>query len=125
MKRQFYVALTLCGFVTASGYAQEKSTTTVEDNNMEEIVIYNQRLQLPSTLKNRNITVVGQDQIKQLPVSSVNELLSFVAGVDLRQRGPNGTQADLSIDEWSKDFGSPNGTQFAQYSYSIRGCGTH
>ncbi|WP_158961623.1 TonB-dependent receptor plug domain-containing protein [Myroides fluvii] len=97
MKPQFYVALTVCSFFAVAGNAQEKNTTTVADN-MEEIVIYNQRLQLPSTLKNRNITIVGQDQIKQLPVSSVNELLSFVAGVDLRQRGPNGTQADLSID---------------------------
>src|SRR5690606_12287921 len=29
---------------------------------------------------------------------SVNELLSYVAGVDLRQRGPFGTQSDVSID---------------------------
>lgn len=97
MKRKLYVTLTVWSFLSVVGYAQEKSTTTVEDQ-IDEIVIYNQRLQLPSTLKNRNISIIGQDQIQQLPVSSVNELLSFVAGVDLRQRGPNGTQADLSMD---------------------------
>lgn len=97
MKRKLYVTLMVWSFLSVVGYAQEKGTTTLEDQ-IDEIVIYNQRLQLPSTLKNRNISIIGQDQIQQLPVSSVNELLSFVAGVDLRQRGPNGTQADLSMD---------------------------
>ncbi|MGG5505720.1 MULTISPECIES: TonB-dependent receptor plug domain-containing protein [unclassified Myroides] len=97
MKRIFFIPLVCCSFLSVVSHAQEKNTKVTEEE-MEEIVIYNQRLQLPSTLKNRNITIVGQDQIRQLPVSSVHELLSFVAGVDLRQRGPNGTQADLSID---------------------------
>ncbi|MEC4112515.1 TonB-dependent receptor [Myroides pelagicus] len=84
-------------------FAQENGEKTkgikeTETTNIEEIVIYNQRLQLPSTLKNRNITIIDQQVIKQLPVSSVNELLSYSAGVDIRQRGPFGTQADLSID---------------------------
>lgn len=93
------VLLSLMLSVISSGYAQEKTTSEQEiTNNIEEIVIYNQRLQLPSSLKNRNITILSKEQIKQLPVSSVNELLSYAAGVDLRQRGPFGTQADLSID---------------------------
>ena len=72
---------------------QEKEAT-----NMQEIVIYNQRLQLPETLKNRNITIINAEEIKQLPVNSVNELLSYATGVDVRQRGPQGAQADISID---------------------------
>ena len=33
-----------------------------------------------------------------MPVKSINEALSFIAGVDVRQRGAFGAQADISID---------------------------
>ncbi|HWK99891.1 MAG TPA: TonB-dependent receptor, partial [Parapedobacter sp.] len=36
--------------------------------------------------------------IDALPARSLNELLSHVSGVDIRQRGPFGAQADISID---------------------------
>src|SRR5690606_15934137 len=49
--------------------------------------------------------------IESLPVQSVNELLSYVAGVDVRQRGPWGSQADISID----------GGTFEQVTYLING----
>lgn len=63
-----------------------------------EVVITENRLQLPFTKQNRNIQVVDRQQIDALPGRSLNELLSYVAGVDLRQRGPFGSQADVSID---------------------------
>lgn len=97
MKKIFLSQIAL--FATLSVFAQTNDSDNKEQQlKMEEIVIYNQRLQLPSTLKNRNITVIGQQEIAQLPVASINELLSYAAGVDIRQRGPFGTQADLSID---------------------------
>ena len=37
-----------------------------------------------------------QDEIQQLPVLSVSELLEYLPGIDLRQRGPLSTQADVS-----------------------------
>src|SRR5699024_7929868 len=46
----------------------------------------------------RNIEILNRKDISQLPVSSVQELLAFVTGVDIRQRGPFGAQADISID---------------------------
>jgi iron complex outermembrane receptor protein len=35
--------------------------------------------------------------IRQLPVQNLNELLAYIPGIDLRQRGPNGVQADVGI----------------------------
>jgi len=64
----------------------------------DSVVIRDNRLQLPMLLQNRNITILSKEQIRQLPVKSVNELLSYVAGVDIRQRGPWGVQSDVSID---------------------------
>ncbi|MFN0200003.1 MAG: TonB-dependent receptor plug domain-containing protein, partial [Bacteroidia bacterium] len=43
------------------------------------------------------LQVIDKQQIAQMPVQSVTELLSYVAGIDLRQRGVGGVQADLSV----------------------------
>src|SRR5690606_15190860 len=53
--------------------------------------------------QNRNVTILDRKVIESLPVNSVNELLAYVAGIDVRQRGPQGTQADISINGGSFD----------------------
>jgi len=80
---------------------EPRSHTSQTDTNMislNEVIITENRLQLPFTKQNRNIQVIDRQQIEALPARSLNELLSYVAGVDLRQRGPFGSQADISID---------------------------
>ncbi len=80
--------------ISGWSFGQEKKDTT----RVEEIVIQENRLQIPFNQTARNIQVVTKDEIARLPVKSINELLSYIGGVDLRQRGPMGTQADVSID---------------------------
>ncbi|MBW7913509.1 MAG: TonB-dependent receptor plug domain-containing protein, partial [Taibaiella sp.] len=65
---------------------------------LDSVVISGNRIEEAYGRENRNIEVLDSRQIRALPVKSTNELLSYVAGVDLRQRGPVGTQADVSID---------------------------
>ena len=78
---------------TLTAHAQQDTTT-----KLNEIVIKEKRIQLPFSKQNRNIWIIDQEKIKSLPVRSVSELLSYVSGVDVRQRGPGGAQADISID---------------------------
>ncbi|HTO14575.1 MAG TPA: TonB-dependent receptor [Edaphocola sp.] len=87
-----YTGLLLLLLTPFSIKAQKQST------ELEDIVISSDRLQIPFKNQNRNIITLSADQIKNLPVSSLNDLLTFVAGVDVRQRGPNGAQADIGID---------------------------
>ncbi|WP_437921289.1 TonB-dependent receptor plug domain-containing protein [Sphingobacterium sp. LRF_L2] len=63
-----------------------------------EVIIYGNRLQIPFEQQNRNIQILDRQQIEALPAKSINELLTYVSGVDIRQRGPFGSQADISID---------------------------
>jgi iron complex outermembrane receptor protein len=64
----------------------------------KEITIEEKRLSgLPFAQAPRNIQVINRDEILALPAQSVAEVLTWVAGVDLRQRGPQGAQADLTI----------------------------
>lgn len=45
----------------------------------------------------RIITVVMPSQISHAPVNSINDILKNLAAIDLRQRGPNDVQADISM----------------------------
>ncbi|MFZ4786399.1 MAG: TonB-dependent receptor, partial [Flavobacteriales bacterium] len=45
----------------------------------------------------RNVQLITAKELEQLPVKTFNEALLYVSGVDMRQRGPLGAQADLSI----------------------------
>jgi vitamin B12 transporter len=92
MKRTLLPILILTSVVAL---AQETKQDTTKLN---EIIISENRLQTPFSKQARNIQLITKDQIAQLPVKSINEVLSYIAGVDVRQRGPFGTQADISID---------------------------
>lgn len=80
----------------AIGQTEPEDSSTLKALN--EITIQDSRIQIPFSQQNRNITIVDRMVINTLPVKSVNELLLYVAGVDVRQRGPWGTQADIGID---------------------------
>lgn len=69
-----------------------------EIEQLEELIIEENRMQIPFQNVTRNIQVVTKEDIKKMPVTSINELLAYVGGVDIRQRGPFGMQADISID---------------------------
>jgi len=45
----------------------------------------------------RDVQVITKKDIQSLPVRSVNELLGYVSGLDIRERGPFGAQTDLSM----------------------------
>ncbi len=45
----------------------------------------------------RTVTVLERAQIEKIPASSVNDLLRYVASVEVKSRSPFGTQSDISI----------------------------
>ncbi len=72
------------------------STSLLTENNLNEInIVGNHRNIYSENL--RVITSITKEQIKNLPVQNVNELLDYLPGIDVRQRGTNGVQADVSM----------------------------
>ncbi|KAA8482889.1 iron complex outermembrane receptor protein [Arcticibacter tournemirensis] len=67
-------------------------------HTLDEIVVNESRIQLPFKKQNRNIQVLDRAMINGMAVKSINELLTYAGGVDVRQRGPWGTQTDIGID---------------------------
>lgn len=100
MVRFFVFSLVLAFFFNPL-FAQVSVSTTIDSslgNNLDEVIIQGNRIQIPFSKENSNLIVLDKSLIASLPVASVPELLSFVAGIDVRQRGPFGTQADIRID---------------------------
>ncbi|MDR2685043.1 MAG: TonB-dependent receptor, partial [Prevotellaceae bacterium] len=65
-------------------------------NGLPAIDVYGTRNPLISE-QLRVVYSISREEIAQLPVQDINELLDCLPGIDARQRGANGVQADLSI----------------------------
>lgn len=64
---------------------------------LDQIVVKDNRILIPFSEHSRSINIITRAQIELAPVNSIPELLQYVAGVDIRQRGAHGVQADVSI----------------------------
>lgn len=77
--------------------AQNDSTSVTKNYDLEAIDVTSE--QLPETYSNisRVVVTISKSEIEQAAVSSINELLEYASNIDIRQRGINGIQADISI----------------------------
>ena len=64
---------------------------------IEEVIIQTKRLEVPFSETSHTVTVVTSKDIEAMGVSSVDEVLQQLVGVDVRRRGVDGMQADLYI----------------------------
>ena len=85
-------------FLLGSALLPLLSTAQIKQQSIEEIIIKENRIQIPFHKNNRNIEILTAEQLQKLPARSINEVLGYLNGVDIRQRGPFGSQADISID---------------------------
>ncbi len=74
--------------------AQENPET---QEQLNEVVVSANRIDIPFSEDSRTITVITAEDIKASPASSLVELLQETTGLDIRQRGTDGMQADLYI----------------------------
>jgi vitamin B12 transporter len=64
---------------------------------LDKVIITENRLQTPFSDVSRSIEVITKRQIENAPARNIPELLSYVSGIDIRQRGVGGVQADINI----------------------------
>ncbi len=89
MRSYFIMLLTIC-FQPA--FSQNNSNKI---EILDSIVINAARIEMPFSKNSRNITLITSKQIKNEAATSIVQLLQNVAGIDVRQRGIDGMQADL------------------------------
>ena len=76
--------------------AQDETKAVTKNYDLESIDVTSE---LPETYSSisRVVVTITKSEIERAAVSSVNELLEYASNIDIRQRGTNGTQADISI----------------------------
>lgn len=67
-----------------------------QQNELNEVVVSDNRITLPLSESSRNISIISRQDIESMPVQNLNELIQTVAGIDVRQRGAWGMQGDVS-----------------------------
>jgi vitamin B12 transporter len=89
-----YVLPTLLSLSAATLSNSQSLTDTV---SLPELTISDNRLKTPVSRSSRNISIIVRKQIGEMPARSVQEVLAFTPGIDVRQRGVSGAQADISV----------------------------
>jgi iron complex outermembrane receptor protein len=85
----------ICLFLSLLGYAAWAQYDTIRLLN--EVPVWGNRIQTGFNETSASVLVITAEQIKAAPVLSVPDVLHYLAGVDIRQRGANGVQADAGI----------------------------
>ncbi|MFT5167085.1 MAG: vitamin B12 transporter [Saprospiraceae bacterium] len=79
--------------VSANSIAQTDTSAYL----LDQVIVKDNRIQIPFSEHSRTINIISREQIELSPAQSIPELLQNVAGIDIRQRGAHGVQADVSI----------------------------
>ena len=98
--------LSVATLTSASAAIDDKGMTeTVTTNDdqtdkeatLDDVEVTGSRAPLALGQAARMVTVLSREDIQAAPVQSINDLLKYAVGVDVRQRGPIGAQTDIGI----------------------------
>ncbi|NDV64509.1 TonB-dependent siderophore receptor [Bacteroides sp. 224] len=77
--------------------AQNTTKAQIENYELEEVEVTGTRVPLTEAQSAKMVTVLTRNDIQAAAVHSINDLLEYVTGVDVRQRGEFGIQTDISV----------------------------
>ena len=76
---------------------KDSTKTAAREVMLDDVSITGSRAPLTVSQAARMVTVLSREDIAQAPVQSINDLLKLAVGIDVRQRGPLGSQTDITI----------------------------
>jgi len=78
--------------------ASQRDTIRINNKiDLEEVEVIGQRSPALYSEVSRIVTVITKNEIQSAPVQSAGDLLEYITGLDVRQRGMFGIQADVNI----------------------------
>lgn len=92
MRKTTLIAVLLCLSAISISWAQQDTTVY-----LNELQVTGNRISTQFSETSRNVSLMDKAEIRTAPAQSLPEMLSYVPGVDIRQRGPLGVQSDISI----------------------------
>jgi len=101
IKREVRIGVLLAVYTTVAHpefvFAQTDSMKVSKEYNLDEVEVSAQKAPVAFSQAARIISVISREEIEAAPVQSIQDLLEYALSVDVRQRGPNGVQADISV----------------------------
>jgi len=101
LHREVKIGMLAASYFICLGYmntfAQAETDSITNKIRLAEVQVTAHRAPSLYSEVGRLITVVPRSEIDALPVQSVQGLLKYMMNVDVRERGPLGVQADLSL----------------------------
>lgn len=101
LHREIKIGILTAAYFTTLGYHQTLANTESDSISskitLNEIQVSGKRAPGIYQETGRQIAVISREQIEKLPAQSIQGLLRTALGVDIRERGPLGMQADISM----------------------------
>ncbi len=92
--KQIRIALLPLSYFLCSIFTLNAQTDTIP---IDDVQIISSRVPTLYSESARVIYTIDRDEIESLPVRSLQDLIEYASNVDVRQRGTEGVQADISI----------------------------
>ena len=89
MKKIIFIILTIA-FAISNLKAQNSIA-----KNLDEVIVSANRAQTEGNIT--NVQIISLEEIENAPVQTIEDLLEYAINVDVRQRGGQGVQADISM----------------------------
>ncbi len=101
LKKEFQIGVLAFSTLTfvnmESVSAQNETPVQLKNYELEEIEVTGTRVPLTELESAKMVTVLSRADIQAAAVQSINDLLKYAVGVDVRQRGEFGVQTDISV----------------------------
>jgi iron complex outermembrane receptor protein len=101
LKKPVRIGVLLAVYTTVANpelvIAQTDSSKVKMEYDLDEVEVSVQRAPVAFSQVARIVSVISREEIEAAPVQSIQELLEYVLSVDVRSRGANGVQADISV----------------------------
>lgn len=88
--KKYFTAIVILG-------AQMSMFSQTSEKNIDEISLQGKILNVFYKNTNENVIIISPEDLRVSPAKSIDELLQQFAGIDIRRRGANGVQSDISI----------------------------
>lgn len=89
MKKQIFASAILV--FSYNLQAQDK------EHNIDEVEVFGKFSKMPYQKINENVEIISRRDIAFFPAKSIGEILQQFTGMDIRRRGANGVQSDVSV----------------------------
>ena len=94
---RFLAVLTMISSNHFSAFSAGLSDSFKKNIVLDSVSVTGARVPMALGKSTRIVTLLDSTAVASLPVVSVNDVLKYVAGIDVRQRGDMGAQTDISM----------------------------